>query len=80
MPCTGKAIAANAAVVSCFISCLSVTGKSNNHISRFYFFVADYFILRPAAGHGAVYGNGTHHITHIGSFATQVMNVYAKTF
>ncbi len=62
----------------CFVNSLTKTAETNNYIAGLNLFIGHQPVFGPAGRHGAVNRNGTNHIANIGSFATQVMDIYLE--
>src|SRR5205085_1536572 len=76
---TCKAVAADSAVILPVIAATSGTGESDDEIPGANQVVSDQLLFRPPGCHCAIYRNTSYHITYIGSFSAQVMDVYSET-
>ena len=73
---TGQTVAAHTAVVFFFVSSLSATAQTDDHVARTDVRIVDHIAAFHTAGHGRVNDNGAHQVAYVGSFTAGCVDAY----
>src|ERR1700754_1578330 len=74
MACAGQSIAANSAIIGCFIAGPAKTGKSYDDIPGADPVIGDEFVLGPARSHRSIHGDGPDYVPYIRCLSAKVLD------